>query len=331
MILVISNNDDWSTNDVVEWLSFKNQDFVRLNFDDLDQYHAALKMEGETSTVSFSHQTNAEKSFSSDDISVIWFRRTSKLRSPKFNEGLNQNLINNLREMTELELKYYARSIFHLLGNNKKWLNHFSTSYNDKVQTLLAAQKQGIKIPATVIADNKNAIRDFIRQKGEVIIKAIYNINMFKVEGKHFMPYTTLITEEHLENLDDKLFPFLLQEKIEKKYEIRSFFLDGKFFSMAIFSQQSEQTKVDFRRYNYRRPNRRIPYQMPPELEEKLIKLMDQQNLNCGSIDIICSQDDQYYFLEVNPVGQFGMVSYPCNYYLEDQIAQFLTKATTNG
>jgi hypothetical protein len=29
-------------------------------------------------------------------------------------------------------------------------------------------------------------------------------------------------------------------------------------------------------------------------------------------------------FLEINPVGQFGMVSHPCNYYLEKRIAQNL-------
>ena len=29
-------------------------------------------------------------------------------------------------------------------------------------------------------------------------------------------------------------------------------------------------------------------------------------------------------FLEVNPVGQFGMVSLPCNYQLEKRIAQYL-------
>jgi D-alanine-D-alanine ligase-like ATP-grasp enzyme len=49
-------------------------------------------------------------------------------------------------------------------------------------------------------------------------------------------------------------------------------------------------------------------------------------NLDCGSIDLIYSTDEKYYFLEVNPVGQFGMVSYPCNYQLEKKIAIELIK-----
>jgi hypothetical protein len=29
-------------------------------------------------------------------------------------------------------------------------------------------------------------------------------------------------------------------------------------------------------------------------------------------------------FLEVNPTGQYGMVSDPCNYYLDKKIAEYL-------
>jgi hypothetical protein len=47
-------------------------------------------------------------------------------------------------------------------------------------------------------------------------------------------------------------------------------------------------------------------------------------NLNTGSIDLICTKSGEYVFLEVNPVGQFSMVSFPCNYYLEEKIADLL-------
>lgn len=51
------------------------------------------------------------------------------------------------------------------------------------------------------------------------------------------------------------------------------------------------------------------------------MKLMD---LNTGSIDMIKNKNNEYIFLEVNPVGQFSMVSYPCNYYIEEKIASYL-------
>ena len=53
---------------------------------------------------------------------------------------------------------------------------------------------------------------------------------------------------------------------------------------------------------------------------------MDNLKLNSGSIDLVYTKDEDYYFLEVNPVGQFAMVSEPCNYYLEKIVAQKLSE-----
>ena len=52
---------------------------------------------------------------------------------------------------------------------------------------------------------------------------------------------------------------------------------------------------------------------------------MNLIGLNTGSIDMILTPEGDYYFLEVNPVGQFGMISHPCNFYLEEKVANFLT------
>jgi D-alanine-D-alanine ligase-like ATP-grasp enzyme len=50
---------------------------------------------------------------------------------------------------------------------------------------------------------------------------------------------------------------------------------------------------------------------------------MDKTNMKSGSIDILVGKDKRYYFLEVNPIGQFYQVSYPCNFYLEKRIAKY--------
>ncbi|MPT35513.1 MAG: hypothetical protein E2604_10600 [Flavobacterium sp.] len=63
----------------------------------------------------------------------------------------------------------------------------------------------------------------------------------------------------------------------------------------------------------------------------KLKKLMKVLKLNSGSIDMLVSSNNEYVFLEVNPIGQFGQVSKPCNYYLEKQIAKELNKISKYG
>ena len=73
-------------------------------------------------------------------------------------------------------------------------------------------------------------------------------------------------------------------------------------------------------------PIRYIPYKLPLNIEKKLLKLVDHFNYTTGSIDIIKSIDGDYIFLEFNSVGQFGMTSKPCNYFLEKKIAEYLIK-----
>ena len=54
---------------------------------------------------------------------------------------------------------------------------------------------------------------------------------------------------------------------------------------------------------------------------------MQKLDMNSGSIDMVVTKDKRYVFLEVNPIGQFKQVSYPCNYYLEKEVAKYLSNA----
>jgi len=53
---------------------------------------------------------------------------------------------------------------------------------------------------------------------------------------------------------------------------------------------------------------------------------MKALNLESGSIDLILDKSGNIYFLEINPVGQFGMTSVPTNYYLEKKVAKEIRK-----
>jgi hypothetical protein len=111
-------------------------------------------------------------------------------------------------------------------------------------------------------------------------------------------------------------------DEIYKSFEVRAFFIDNEWYSMAIFSQNDEQTKTDFRQYNSLKPNRFVPFRLPQVIILKLVALMKQLNYQTGSIDMVCNKKGEFIFLEVNPVGQFGMTSIPCNYCIEKIIAE---------
>jgi len=66
-----------------------------------------------------------------------------------------------------------------------------------------------------------------------------------------------------------------------------------------------------------------VVYRLPGDMENKIRDFMDRANLNTGSIDLLRTESG-YFFLEVNPVGQYLAPSEHCNYSLEFEISEFL-------
>jgi hypothetical protein len=156
------------------------------------------------------------------------------------------------------------------------------------------------------------------------VTKPIAEMTMLRHHGVAYGTYTTRCTDEMLERLPETFFPALFQEEIPKWCEVRAFFLNKRLYSMALFSQARTRTAVDFRHYDRTDPTRVVPYTVPNDVAESISRLMATVMLDTGSLDLVVTPDGQHIFLEVNPVGQFAMVSRPCNYNLEREIADHL-------
>src|SRR5690606_26788720 len=84
-----------------------------------------------------------------------------------------------------------------------------------------------------------------------------------------YFTYTELLGPHSLEGVGERMAPSFFQRYVEKQFELRIFFLDDVFHTVAIFSQSDAQTKVDYRKYNSTKPNRVIPFQLPADVEAK--------------------------------------------------------------
>lgn len=299
MVLIISSTDDYSTKDVIDWLIFYNQPFLIINPEDKVEF----KFELENYFLIFENYT-----LNIDQISSVWYRR-GWLNLAFFES------VNGLENIIYSEF-IYLRDFIYFLLQSKKHINKRSDNEINKLITLKIAEKNGFNVPKSFFNIYKDELQNF-----ELITKTISGSSSLVSNGKTYLSYTRDIDIAELKNNYSNSY---LQEKINKKYELRVFFLHGKVWSMAIFSQNDAQTQTDFRKYNRTKPNRFIPYSLPANIKTKIDGVMSDLNINSGSIDLIVSQENEYYFLEVNPIGQFGMVSYPCNYYLEEEIAKFL-------
>lgn len=274
--------------------------------------------------------------YSVNDIYSVWYRRNvngfsisesersaiERARSQlnetmQFGDHLLKNAISNRRDLFVLFLRY-------LSAHSKSLGNPFVMSLN-KLWTLRIAESIGLTTPKSWVVTQKKILLEIREQSNSLITKAIEEGLYYFSEDFSYSILTNKVDEQFIASLPEIFPPSLFQEEIDKEFEIRSFYLDGEFYSMAIFSQEDGQTKVDFRNYNQVHPNKTCPYNLPKLIQRKLRALFLEIKLNCGSVDLIKSRDGRFVFLEINPVGQFGMVSRPCNYNLEYLVAQWLT------
>lgn len=318
-VLIISSETDQATNDVIRWIHHYGEKVSRIN-----EYPEVKISCLDILSGKLSFQVGNEE-ISIDSIKSFWHRRDNfKIDFPKFVLKDDFLFSKELRINLQHELKK-TNEFIHFKLLQKKSLGDFSKTDVNKLIVLECAKNVGIQIPETLITTSKEELFKFKDKHTEIICKAISEGILFShIDLGNIYSYTSVVTNELYDKLPASFALSMFQNKIEKKYELRIFFLNQEFYAMAIFSQADAQTSIDFRKYNRQKPNRTVPFELPNELKDKLTTLMATLGLNTGSIDMAVTRQNEYIFFEVNPVGQFGMTSYPCNYYLERKIAEFL-------
>lgn len=307
MILILSENKDSSTTQVIEWLNFFNKKWVRINGEE--------KIQIECIGDDFLFFTD-DCRFKLSEISSFWYRRGF------FNIKLDLTEINEFNEQIKREASVLIQYIYYKLFQIK----HIDSIKNISVNKLIInsqVEELGLLTPKSYIFSNRSELKKIMTDKDEqYITKTVADGSFLNFKNHLVYNYTSKINLKDI--VSEKFAPSLVQAYVKKKYELRIFYLLGKCYTMAIFSQKDDQTAVDFRNYNADKPNRNIPYNLPKDIETKICQLMQKLNFESSSIDMIVTQDNQFIFLELNPVGQFGMTSYPCNYNLEKIIAENL-------
>jgi ATP-GRASP peptide maturase of grasp-with-spasm system len=328
MVLIFSISSDGTTTEVMKWLDKQGVNTLRINGDDKKTRLISISLETDDIII----EVNGHE-YNFNDYDTVWYRKSGlnlfvenltkkaikdiSLNDNELEASIKKNLVN--------EFKTTINYIHYFLEKKKSIGSRFNSDLN-KLIVLNKAKDLGLSIPITTILSTKEGVlKNLDKSKYGLITKAISDGIYTFSEFKSYYSYTEELTESFSNNLvQKKFFPSLVQEKINKKFELRIFYLEGVFYSMAIFSQNDEQTEVDYRKYNNIRPNRNVPYKLNQNVAKKLHDLMKSLNLTTGSIDMIVDKDDNFIFLEINPVGQFGMTSRPCNYYLEKKIAECL-------
>jgi glutathione synthase/RimK-type ligase-like ATP-grasp enzyme len=302
MILIVSMEQDPHADRVEDVLRDRDVRFVRLNTSEFPEEIAAaigISEEGEHIEV----RKGAER-LNVDDISAVWYRRPEP---PKVSTRMtSQNITFSNNE------SFQFLSGMWLLLQDRLWVNPFEAgrAADAKPYQLAVARQVGFTVPSTLMTNDPSRALEFVRGlNGPAIYKAFTPYDRSTREGPVYGIFTTLITEEQIASRMDSIrrAPCIFQEYVEKHLEIRVTVVGTDIFAAEIHSQQSERSRIDWRRYDLANTPY-APHDLPKRVVERIFALMSQLRLRFACIDLVLRPDGEYVFLELNPSGQWYWV-----------------------
>ena len=318
ILIVTHSNDNDSVGRVIEAVSRKGGHTIRFDTDRyptdvrLSAYHGSSGDERLT-------LTNEQGEFDLRDVTAIWHRRLN------FGAHLPATLDTQLRHASIGEASAAAHGMLaSLKAFRVDHVRHIRHAENKQLQLQLA-RELGLNTPRTLTTNDAAAVRRFAKNcEGGMITKMLSSFAVYD-EGKELVVFTNPVKPEDLEDLSGlSLCPATFQELLPKSLELRVTVVGDRVMSASIDSQVSARATHDWRRDGVRMLQDWRPYQLPLEVEEKILRMMDYFSLNYGAIDIILTPDGQHVFLELNPSGEFFWLERAPGLPISDAIADLL-------
>ncbi|MBK8825985.1 MAG: hypothetical protein IPO26_04565 [Saprospiraceae bacterium] len=168
------------------------------------------------------------------ELYSIYFRKpleNNEISKTDVNETIVKNHIDS-------ESNYIIDFMFYNSGI--KTLGAYGLSSLNRLKTMDIAMRYGLKVPRFCIVNSKSKLNLFIQELNNpesVILKSVSDGVVLKIDDNIYSTYTEEFNIKEMDSLKSDFVPSLFMEKIIKLYEIRVFYLNSKFYSVCIFTQ----------------------------------------------------------------------------------------------
>lgn len=314
-VLCLTHSQDYYVTDLMQAsLAKLDLEMIRM---DTDTFPLNIKISAQQTNNKINGSIEiANNTHHLEEFTAVWFRKN--LQSHLSDVFSGETLKQATKESTAAKnaILYALESAF--------WFDSpfdIQRAENKQLQLILAKQC-GLTIPKSLLSNSPEAVRDFFHQEnGNIISKMLTPLSNFMKHSETFV-YTSKVEKKHLESLESLRFcPMQFQQEIQKEYELRVIYVDGKFFTGKI----ATTAIIDNKKPDWRRAKQQNfywqSYELPENIGKKITHLMNKLSLNFGALDIIRATNGDYTFLEVNPCGEWGMLQKALDYPITDHIA----------
>ena len=206
-----------------------------------------------------------------------------------------------------------------IVFDKAKWINHPVNTYcaENKLYQLQCVQNIGLSIPKTFVG---NVLPQDITPASKYIVKSL-DTALFYDELQEYFTYSSVVDGGELVDANINDAPIILQEFIEDKRDIRVTVIGNRLFPVGI-TKNGENIYGDWRKNTKESLQYKLEL-LPDDISNGIIKLMKELGILFGGVDLAFS-DGKYYFIEVNPTGEWGWLNQYCGMPLEKAIVDEL-------
>lgn len=315
MILILSNKWDVTVDFVVAQLHSRGIKFMRINTEDLASGRATIRLPELRILVS----KHGHVHDLTEAINVIWNRRPGKPFDdiPKAARPslAIQNFVND---------QWYSWLEGIQLIPGIAWVNHprSNDTIENKPRQLLLASKLGFEIPETLITNDPTEAKKLAKFHGNhFVAKALYS-PLIEEPNEDFFIFTSIIKNpDAIPDEEIRVSPIIFQQALIPKIDYRVTVVREKVFAVKIERLDEKPIEIDWRME--KDDLRFLPCKLPSDLENLCRRYVEECNLLFGAIDIV-EHRGRFFFLEINPNGEWGWLQKPNNIPIAEALCDLL-------
>lgn len=306
-VLVISDKYDFTTDFISVELEKRNVSYLRLNRDEFHTYQIQIDSINFSITISVGE---LQYLISEGSLISIYYRAPIFLRET-FNEAIGID-----EQLYREQWMSFVRNL--LIFEKVTWVNNPQMTYKaeNKILQLKYAKMIGFEIPYTLITNTPPTSLN----KKSYIVKSL-DTAFFNVDGKEGFVYANVLSKKEIQNSNLQLAPIIIQDYISHKVDIRVTVVGQDVFATSITINE-KGVKNDWRKEKDNVVFKNIT--IPLEIENQCVKLVECLGLKFGAIDLLMTDEQKYYFLEINPTGEWAWLVHTTNQTIPTSIVNLL-------